>query len=253
MFSAEDNKKNKKINISKTQKVPRTNIFSAIEREKEEELRKKIRRRSKINDFLNKYFHFVVIFIVILILIFSFIYIIKPKYYKSIETIEGNWSAQKKVYVEQLNKMNEYKKIVQVYKTISPEQKEKVEDVLPPKYLKERLFIELGYILPENGYQLNDLTIVSDYEEDEKDVLDSPRSNTGDEDEFGELDFLNVLPENIGYIKVDLNIGLIEYRDFKRLLDILENNIKLMDIYKISFSPETESANIGFVTYYFKQ
>jgi hypothetical protein len=253
MLDIEDkNKKNKQINISKNQKISRNNLFSALEKEKEKESRKKIRRKSKINIFLNKYFQFVVIFIVIIILILSFVYILKPKYYKSIEAIQGNWSAQKKIYIEQSNRLNDYKKIVEIYKTISPGQKSRLDDVLPAKYLKEKLFIELGYILPRNGYQLNDLTMVSDYEEEKEDIFTKSRPNSKDEIEFNELSFLQVLPADVGYIKVDLDIGLINYRDFKRLLNILENNIKLIDIYNVSFNPEAESSSISFVTYYFK-
>ena len=217
----------------------------------EAKLKAKIKKRSKINNFLNKYFHFIIIIIVLLILTLAYFYIIKPKYFKAMEAIEGNLSSQKEIYLEQLTKLNNYKSLVNAYKKVSPAEIEKINSILPTKYEKEQLFIELGYVIPENGFQLNNLTITEKKTDDEE--VSDPRARRDQGEEVSETDFLQKLPKGVGYIMIDLDIALVDYKNFKRLLNILENNIKLLDIYKLSFNPSSESAQISAVSYYLEK
>lgn len=233
------------------EKKPSISKGTSLDSVSEAKLKAKIKKRSKINSFLNKYFHFIIIIVVLLILTLAFFYIIKPKYFKAMEAIEGNLSSQKEIYLEQLTKLNNYKSLVSAYKKVSPGEIKKINSILPDKYEKEQLFIELGYVIPKNGFQLDNLSI-SEKDDDEERVA-NPRARRGQEEELSEIDFLRELPQEIGYIKIDLDISLVDYKNFKRLLNILENNIKLLDIYKLSFNPDTESAQISAVSYYLEK
>ncbi|MCF7820365.1 MAG: hypothetical protein K9M44_02755 [Candidatus Pacebacteria bacterium] len=220
-----------------------------LEEMSEAKLKAQIQRRSKINSFLNKNFPFIIVFIILAILALSFFYVIKPKYFKAIEAIEGNLSSQKAIYLEQLTKLNNYKSLVNAYQQVSPSEIEKINSILPTKYEKEKLFIELGYVIPQNGFQLDNLSIE---ESETEEAVAAPRTVRGEEEEVGEMDFLKKLPKEIGYLKINLDISLVDYKNFKRLLNILENNIKLLDIYSVNFNPSSESVQISLVTYYLK-
>ncbi len=203
----------------------------------------KIKRVSRINVFLNKYFRLIIIFVVFVILVGSFFLVIIPKYQETLTIIKGNLANQEDVYVEQWNKLNNYKKLVSVYEKISVGERQKVENILPLEYIKEQLFIELGYIIPQNGYVLNSL----EFHKDKEEIVDLRRA--AEEISTEEL-LLQKLPRSIGYIKGTMATSLVDYAGLKNLIYILENNLKLIDIYNVGFNPETESVEIDFITYY---
>jgi hypothetical protein len=209
--------------------------------------RKRAKRMVTINNFFSVYFKFIILIVVLLIFVASYIYILKPKYDKAVEAVKGNIVSQERVYLQQLNKLNNFKQLVAVYSKIPSDEKDKLNNLLPPDYIKEQLFIELGYIIPQNGHNLTYLDFQKD-KEIESEQEDQRRVNT--EEELFALSFLDELPPDIGYINAEIRVANSTYNGVKNILKLLENNLRLIDVYEISFSPEDEVLELSFVTYY---
>ena len=205
-------------------------------------------QKSKINNILNSYFKYFIFIVVAAILFGSYVYILKPKYEEVVKVVYGDIDNQEKVYLQQLKKLNSFKKIVSIYNSIPNDEKERLNNLLPPDYIKEQLFIELGYILPQNGYNLSYLNFEKDIETEKEDE-NRRQVNSEKKSEFY---FLNDLPEDIGYIKAGLEVSMIDYNSLRNLISLLEYNLKLIDIYSIDFNPNSETLNLKFVTYYLK-
>lgn len=204
----------------------------------------------RVNSFFNVYFKFVILIIVLSILFASYVYALKPKYDKAVEAVKGNIISQERVYLLQLNKLNKFKQLVAVYNKIPSDEKDKLNNLLPPDYIKEQLFIELGYIIPQNGYNLKYLNFKKDKEIETK---QKGQRKVKVEEEKTTRSFLNELAPDIGYIDANLKVSNISYNGVRNLLKLLENNLRLIDIYKISFNPEDESLELSFVTYYLEE
>ncbi|MCF7795465.1 hypothetical protein K9M50_03840 [Patescibacteria group bacterium] len=213
-----------------------------------EEERKKARKMVKINAFFSTYFKFIILIIVLAVFLLSYIYVLKPKYNTAVEAVKGNIVSQERVYLQQLSKLNKFKQLVAVYNKIPSDEKDKLNNLLPPDYIKEQLFIELGYIIPQNGHNLSYLNFEKDTEI-EAEQEGQRRVNTKEETPRF---FLNDLPPDIGYIDANLKISSASYNSVRNLLKLLENNLRLIDVYQISFNPEGESLDLSFVTYYLK-
>jgi|GEM_PF-329722 hypothetical protein len=210
--------------------------------------RRKVRKMVKINLFFSKYFKFAILIIVLAFLVASYSYILKPKYNQAVEAVKGNIINQERVYLQQLNKLNKFKQLVAVYNKIPDDEKDKLNSLLPPDYIKEQLFIELGYIIPQNGHNLSYLDFKKDKEIEAE--QEGQRRINNENEEKTARSFLDDLPPDVGYIDADLKTSSTSYNGVKNLLKLLENNLRLIDIYQISFDPEGEILELSFVTYY---
>ena len=210
--------------------------------------KKRARRVVMLNNFFSVYFKFIILIVILIIFIVSYIYVLKPKYDRAVESVKGNIASQERVYLQQLNKLNNFKQLVTVYNKIPSDEKDKLNNLLPPDYIKEQLFIELGYIIPQNGHNLTYLDFKKD-KEIEAEQEGQRRVNTSEE-ELSAISFLDELPPDIGYIKADIMISNTTYNSVKNIIKLLENNIRLIDIYEIDFNPEEESLSLSFATYY---
>ncbi len=165
--------------------------------------RKRAKRMVTINNFFSVYFKFSYSNSSFTYLCcFLYLYL-KPKYDKAVEAVKGNIVSQERVYLQQLNKLNNFKQLVAVYSKIPSDEKDKLNNLLPPDYIKEQLFIELGYIIPQNGHNLTYLDFQKD-KEIESEQEDQRRVNT--EEELFALSFLDELPPDIGYINAEMVI-----------------------------------------------
>ncbi|HKK54020.1 MAG TPA: hypothetical protein VJ926_00655 [Patescibacteria group bacterium] len=212
--------------------------------------KRRARIKVKINSFFSVYFKFAILIIVLVIFFSSYVYILKPKYDTAVEAVKGNIISQERVYLLQLNKLNKFKQLVAAYNKIPTDEKDKLNNLLPPDYIKEQLFIELGYIIPQKGYNLSHLDFKKDKEMESE---QEGQRNVNTKEEKTARSFLNELPSDIGYIDANLKVSVVTYNGVRNLLKILENNLRLIDIYKVSFDPEGENLELSFVTYYLKE
>jgi secreted Zn-dependent insulinase-like peptidase len=191
------------------------------------------------NTFLNKYFNLIIAVIVIFILFFGYLFVIMPKYNNTKLLIKSNISEQKKLYAQQKRKLDSLRILNELFNKVPVEDINKFNSVLPSKYQAETLFGEFEEIISDGGWTLNSISWTD---------LASEEENLGEE----EANSLVNKEGNIGIIELNLQIQNLDYAGVKRLLKVLESNLRLFDIVSLSFSGES-SANLTLYTYYYEK
>lgn len=198
------------------------------------------KNQNSLNLFLNNYFNIVIILIAISVLITAYIMFIKPKYDETMAAIKSNIEQQQKIYGEQQKKLDSLKTLSELYNKISLGDLQKFNSVLPNDYVKESLFGELDEIITQNGFVVNSIAVNKVDDETKKDS-----ENKNDKPAA-------MVSDKVSEINIELSLSAINYFGFKKLLKVLENNLRLFNIEKLSFSPEGNSLSLSLSTYYYK-
>ena len=179
--------------------------------------------------FLKKYFGLVVFVFVLLLSLAAYYLIIAPKFKEAISVISADTLEQQKKYNEVAQKLVDLSSLDRSYKKIDSKLVAKVEEFLPSEYVQEQLFLELEQVIIKNGYTVNSITV---------------------EKELGSA--VGAANKSVGRVKVKISVSSVDYLDFKKLLSIMESNVRLMDIEKLTFAPGDQTADFEFFTYYLK-
>ncbi len=198
------------------------------------------KNQNSINLFLNNYFNIIILLVAIIFLTVAYLIVVKPKYDETMASIQANIERQQKLYGDQQKKLNSLKTISELYSKISPTDLKKFNGVLPDEYVKEKLFGELEEIITANGFVLNSVKISKDGD------------NAGDE-KNEEQSVATSSDPKLGELRIDISVSAVSYSGFKNLLKLLETNLRLFDITKLSFSPGGNSASLTLSTYYYKK
>lgn len=198
------------------------------------------KNRNDINPWLRKYFSLFMLLVVILVLIAGYFLILRPKYQATLKTINDNYAQQQQYYASQTEKLANLKALNEFYKKIGSTDLARFNSFLPDQYAKEKLFGELEEVIVRNGFVVKSITLV-----------DAADRESGAEAAPAETNE-SVSPQ-LGEIEIQLSLSAVDYAGFKSLLRLLENNLRLFDVTKLSFSPESESTSLTLRTYYYKQ
>jgi len=197
---------------------------------------------NSLNTFLNDYFNLVVVFIVIVFLIASYYVLIKPKFEATLVSIRDNISQQEQFYQNQRQKLADLRAAASLYHQVGEIDINKVNSILPDEYAKEKIFGELEDILIQQGLILNYIKLTKGGE-----------SAAGEPMAAKDVRILDIPnADRVGVIEVEMGISATDYASLKNLLPILENNLQLIDVQSLDFSPADKTASIIFFTYYFK-
>lgn len=196
-------------------------------------------KQNYVNNLLNKYFNLFVVILVSFLLFLSYSFFLKPKADETINAISENISSHEKLLQAEKNKLASLQEAVIAYKTINPVDLARVNTILPDDYDKEALYGELEEIIKKNGFIP---TLISLTKESETPVKDSNNPNTT----------ASKTVSKIGVVNVTLNVASIDYAGAKKLLGVLENNLRLIDIKNVNVG-DGRSAVLTFSTYYYKK
>ena len=198
------------------------------------------------NLFVNKYFNIIVLAVVLLVFIFGFSFVLKPKYSKISGVIEESKrikTERKESLQKNINTLTRYNKS---YEEISSENLNKINTILPEKYASEKLFTDLEHFFVRKGYSLNSINIKDDAKLTDASATRSRRTET-------KLPVEQAIENNsaeVGSMTISLSFQGVNYKSLKNLLALIENNLRLMDVEKISFSHESETLDLDVKTYY---
>jgi len=188
------------------------------------------KNNNKLNLFLNKYFSIFLVFLVIVILIGAYLLILRPKFQATLGVIEKNLEEQQKLYFGQQKKLVNLQAINAVYKQISAEDLKKFDNILPTDYPPEALFGELEEVIKQSGFILSNVNV------NKEELLAEGEASA-----------------SVGRMVINLSLGAVDYSGLKSLLKKLENNLRLLDIQDVAFSPADESLNLTMAAYYYKK
>lgn len=162
---------------------------------------------------------------VLIILILSFLFVLKPEYNKIVK-IRQEFKTKQEEFANQKNYFDDIKKLISNYQKITSADIEKINNVLPQKKDIAGLFVQMEAIAKESGLNLLGLDIAERKEPPELEKL-----------KIRELD-------------IALNLSGGDYFAFKKFINAVESNLRIMDITSINFSPEAETYALDLKTYY---
>jgi Tfp pilus assembly protein PilO len=180
-------------------------------------------------EFLKKYFGIVLFLVALSVAVLGYFLVISPHFQASAILVQSSSFEQEKKYIQIVQKLTDLKSMEKAYKKIDSDVIRKTEEFLPPEYVQEQLFLELEQVIIKNGYTVNSMAIQK------------------------ELGVSGDVPDSsVGRVKVSLKVSAVDYQDFKKLLSIVETNIRLMNVNKLTFSPSDQSASFDFFTYFLR-
>jgi len=184
---------------------------------------------------LHHYFFIVVILIFASIVASGFFFLLQQKYTSMTE--KNRIEEEKKT--EELASLQSYSERLRNYRNdyskISSVDKEKIDAMIAGNYLPEDVFADMEKLILSRGLILNSIAV-------------STLSNSGvDTKKTGENG-----NSGLGEAVIKLDIAGINYEGLKQLLAIIEGSLKLMDVKKINFSPNQNTAVLEISTYFLK-
>lgn len=191
----------------------------------------------KIYNIVKKYFGLIVFLIIILTLVLFYFFLINPKLQETVEEIQSNINFQQNIWNIERQKLSQMQKSLDFFRQIESDDIELLESIIPHPYPKEKLFGEIEDIILLHGYTLTSLSV---------NKIEAPSISENEEEE-AEDDF-----ENLQILNITLDISGIDYSAMKRFLPVIENQLPLMDIISLNFSPSAETLSLNIYTYYFK-
>jgi len=192
-------------------------------------------KQQLLNLFLYKYFHIFNIILFILVLLFSYIFVINPKYRDITRGVElSNVEKREKLDNMQqfLAKLNRYR---QEYYEISPANIERLNAMLPEGTDIESMYTEIASLVKQRGLTLSSLEVTPEDRTTSAQIKKSS-ANEG----------------KVGEIKLNMQVSGADYDAFKKLVLALENNLRLINIDKVSYSPADMTIGMEAVSYYLK-
>ena len=196
--------------------------------------------RTIFQNIMAHYFIFIVIFLMLVVFLFAYKLVISPvkvSINSEIKIMNENKKIQKLYLVETLKNINKYK---EDYLNLSDDDKKKIEIMIPNLNDSGKLFTDIELLVSKKGFILNSLEISSLPENK------SSKIRKGEDKESS-------LDDEIGTIILKLDVSNSSYKNFKKLLDAFENNLRILDVSNIGFSLENSSITCEIKTYYFKK
>jgi hypothetical protein len=204
--------------------------------------------KAKLNLAIFKYFSWLNVILAIVMIGAGFAYVLKPKY----RMISGETEIKLAEYRDRLEARDKYLNnlidLDRTYQEISPEDREKINGILPGSADAGELMRQLELIVKSNGGSLSLLNIVYNRPKPK-----TPRAAQYNNKKNAEDPFLErKLPEGAEKFQVELTIEGLNYQSMKKLLASFENSVRLMDVEEVSFESAGAKMTVMLSAYYLK-
>jgi hypothetical protein len=217
------------------------------------------KKSNAVNKFLNLYFKYIAVFIVFVFLWGATRFFIKPKFDQALFLSNNTLTQKRTQFVNEYNKMENNRKVIAEYEEIDPEIIDKISKMIPVEYSRDDLFTEITYFLIKNEYKINNISVVNPLATTDDSVsgegsVSGRRGGSDDSqsDSLPHINYVKTLPPEIGSWFITVSLLDVDYYSLKRLITLLEDNLKIMDIFSIDFQPSSNIVNISILTYYHK-
>lgn len=191
---------------------------------------------------LTSYFNAAVAIIVILVLAVAVIFFLLPKYQQVAAEKAKVQQAQNNQYADLLSYYNKLVHYKAAYAAIRQTDKDNLNTMLPDENQHELLFTQISALIKQQGLLLTSLSITPD----------NSSANTKSRSTAKTSAQSDNLPAGVGSIKVNMSLSGVSYSSLLSLLSALENNMRLIDVNSIQYSPDTGVASLDATTYYVK-
>jgi len=202
-------------------------------------VKKGLTKKTSQKKFFNKNFKAILLLSSLILLFVIYVFIFSPAFNKyqefSLTTIEEH----KKELEDSKKVLNEINKLNTIYTEISQQLKDKIINILPSDSEIANIYYNLEQMATQVGYELVSVDI-NEIKENKstRRVVADPLVLEQAEDKLKKIEILITL-EGRGYLKV---------KDF---LNLLEKNLRLVDIQTIEYAAEDTQLNIKMMVYYY--
>jgi hypothetical protein len=196
-----------------------------------------LKNQNSLNLFLNNYFNALLAGVLILFFILADAFLIIPKFVATQEAVQTKINEEQNLYSASQRKLASLRAVGDIYSKINPADLQKFNGVLPDSYVRERLFGELEETVAQGGWLVNNITL-------------SAGSAATAASATSTLAQIN--DPALQAVNVELSIATIDYSGLKSLLRLLENNLRLLDITSVKFSPGASTVDLTLTTYYYQ-
>lgn len=184
--------------------------------------------------------------LVMIIALPSYFWLIAPLYQEWKDTQQRILTADN----EGADLQKEFKEInaaISNFTDVKEEDIARVSQLLPPAAQKKDMYALLERITQENGLILKDISME---EEVESNLMES--AAIAERNLQAQKKTENAWPKEIAKVDIAIAVLGVNYESLKRYIKTIENNIKLMDITGLNFSPATGAVNLQITTYFKK-
>ncbi len=212
-------------------------------------------------DIFNRYFKPLLFLTVVIILVGAYFLLLSPLITQTQNLSQNVIQAKEDDLAQQKKLFNELSQLNNIYNQVSPALKERAMDFLPPVPALPDLYYNLDQIAREAGYAVSAINIELPKAEAGKitPVLNAPPSEdgsdlAGSEAKTGLLEKPTAVnpKKNLKEIKITLSLSGGGYLNLKSLLNLMEHNLRIIDVESFAYTPEKTDMELILKTYYYQ-
>lgn len=158
------------------------------------------------------------------ILIGGYFVIIKPRQDSSQKSSSATSDKNNQDYLAKKSELAKLDELSLVFKKVDSKNIAKLDKILPKKIDLEEMLKQMEVIVAQNGLLLNSMNVAK---------------------------AADISPE-VGSMTVNISVVGTSYTGLKTFLRTIENNLRLLDIKTLNFSPSGKSTNLDITAYYQK-
>lgn len=197
----------------------------------------------KQKPFYLKRFKILIILLILAILLPGYFLALKPQYslYQKNKEQVKQYQQQRDIKIKQLK---DYKKRVSVYQSLDSLEETKINQVLPDNLDEANLYVSLESLIQKAELVLTEISI------------QSVKSTTPKKDplqEGADAQAQTAIDSQLGLVDIKLGLGGVSYTKLKNLLNLVETNLRLLDIENFAFNAEEGVLDLSLKTYYLSQ
>lgn len=184
-----------------------------------------------------------------LLVLVLFVILLTPGYFLFIGPERSAYQRNKSLLASQESEMEqkksrllELKKTLMNYDSIGEANMEKVKEILPYDPGEADLYINLSSLVEAAGVKLENLTIDAS-----KDKTVALNDNMLLKDKKAAT-----ASGQIRTAGIDLSVSEVNYTKVKKIFELIENNIRILDVQSFNFSPVDGLLTLSLKTYYIK-
>lgn len=200
-----------------------------------------------VNNLLNIFFKWFVLLVVILVGVAGYFLVIQPKYEDTLSSIKTELRLKRQGYLTKKEELEKFKELASIYNDLDRQKIERVNTFLPSGYNYERLFTEVDSLVSQNGMILSSMNVNVEGEKEEGGSSQDQSGNTQQDTDSSQKE----APSKVKKVRMKLEIMGVNYSGLKSLISSMENNLRLMDVTKVNFSPNEGTVQLIVWTYYF--
>ncbi len=205
-----------------------------------------LKQKRALNLFLLHYFRYLSVFLGVLVFVVGFLYVIKPRYAEMNKVVEEDKKRKEMEIREIENYLSKLELFKKSFNAIPNNDIKRINTMIPDKFSPEDLFPEIEALIGSKGI-VTSIEVNEKRKDDNSSLLEKLLKKKESKPEATDS------RENLGKAIIKVSVIGVTYYDLKQILFDIENNLHLMDITNIDYSPENKKVTLEITTYYLKK